>query len=408
MVKFDRAIIGGSIILLITFNIFNLLNFIFQASMARLLLPAEYRIVGVLLSVMYIAGIFSESIQNVIIKYTSQEKDGGKIKNLLKRAKKRALLLATIAFFVYLVIMVPLAYLSHIHYALLALHGLVIFGLFMLPVTRGVMQGKKLFARLGMNLIIESAIKLILGIVFVLIVARYFPALKIYAVSIAILAGVFSALFFSGIALKGIMRMKEKKIPVTFYLFADKSVSIIFITFIIILFYSVDIFIANIVFPEDLAGYYTYASLLAKSIFWGTQPISKALFPISAEKAKMKAGSTFANALALLSGLVILSLIIIYFFPGLLIRIFAGGEYQESIRALPILALGTSMLSFANLVLLYKIARGATRGYLVLGIALVVEVLLLFTYSNSLVQFSLAYMAAAAIFLWASTALLKE
>ncbi len=408
MVKLHKAIIGGSIVLLITFNIFNIINFLFQAGMARLLTPAEYRVVGVLLSVMYIAGIFSESIQNVIIKYTSQEKDDGKVRNLLRRAWDRSAFFAFITFVVYIIfISLPLSYLTNISYWILALHGFVIFGMFLLPVTRGIMQGRKLFTKLGINLIIESAVKLIIGIALVFIFSWYFPVLRLYAVPLAILAGTFTALICSRTVLKRAMQAKEKNIKsLNFYLFAKHSFPIVFVTFITILFYSIDIFIANIVFSEDLAGRYTIASIVAKSIFWATQPISKAMFPISAENRKV--GGDFINAFFILAVLIITGFAVLYFFPELIIKIFSGKNIPEAIQALPYLAIGTSLLAFANLTLLYKLAKGMTRGYWALGAVLIIEAILLFAYSATIMQFSLAYMTAAAIFLWASVVLLKE
>ncbi|MCU0642503.1 MAG: hypothetical protein MUF61_02915, partial [archaeon] len=86
MVRLNRALLGGSLVLLITFNIFNLLNFIFQFAMARMLSPADYSILAVLFSIIYMTGIFGEPIQTIIAKFSASEKNTGKLKNLLSRS----------------------------------------------------------------------------------------------------------------------------------------------------------------------------------------------------------------------------------------------------------------------------------------------------------------------------------
>src|SRR3989338_1959753 len=84
--KFSNELGRGAFILFITINIFNLLNFLFHFSMGRLLGPAAYGILAVLMSLVYIYNIPSEAIQNIISRYTSKfniKKEHGKIKSLL-------------------------------------------------------------------------------------------------------------------------------------------------------------------------------------------------------------------------------------------------------------------------------------------------------------------------------------
>jgi len=66
----NKALIGGSLVLLITFNIFNLLNFIFHFAMVRMLTVVEYGVLASLFMIIYMMTVFSESIQLVITKYT--------------------------------------------------------------------------------------------------------------------------------------------------------------------------------------------------------------------------------------------------------------------------------------------------------------------------------------------------
>ena len=77
------GLIRGSLVMFIMIGIFNVLNYVFQMSMARLLGPADYGILAVLMSIVYIFGIPSEAIQTVITRYTSKlgiKKENGKIR----------------------------------------------------------------------------------------------------------------------------------------------------------------------------------------------------------------------------------------------------------------------------------------------------------------------------------------
>src|SRR3989338_10228997 len=100
--KWNSAVIGGSLVLLITFNIFNFLNFAFQFSMARMLSAAEYGVLATLFAIIYIITIFSESIQTIITKYAAAEENSGKLKNLMKRTLHKSSLIALALFILYL------------------------------------------------------------------------------------------------------------------------------------------------------------------------------------------------------------------------------------------------------------------------------------------------------------------
>src|SRR3989344_786161 len=198
MVKFEKALIGGSLVLLVTFNLFNLLNFIFQFAMARMLSVSDYGTLATLFSIVYIVGIFSESIQTIMTKYSSNESNSGKIKNLVKRSLRKSFVFSSAIFVAYLLLMIFFSPLLKIGYSLLALNGLMIFTSFLLPISRGVLQGKKKFKDLGINAIIEAIIKLLLAVVLV------FVGWKVYGAIIATVLGAFVSLALSFSMLKPI------------------------------------------------------------------------------------------------------------------------------------------------------------------------------------------------------------
>jgi len=400
----NKNVIKGSIILLVSFGIFNFLNFIFQLSMARALSFADYAVLATLFSIIYILAVFSESIQMILAKYSSVEKDKGKLNNILRRSLKKTSFVAGIIFLIYLVISFPLAYLLKIDYLLLAINGVIIFMAFISPVTRGVMQGKKKFKALGINMVLESGIKLVLAVLFV------FIGWRVYGALIGSIIGAIVALVLSFVPLREILRTKEKKSKTDgIYSFA---VPAFFVTLVIVVFYSIDMVIAKIMFSEEIAGKYAIASILSKIVFWGTLPISKAMFPLSSEKKKKSdnSGDIFLSSLALLIFGILSALTVFYLFPESIVKLFSNRVIDEASNILFYLGVSTGLLSLANLVLLHKLSRNkvSVKKASSLFIFVAIEIFLLVYFSSNLFEFSIAFMSACVIFLWGTLTLFKE
>ena len=80
---FSNELAKGGLSLFIMFNLLNLLNFIFQISMARLLGPTDLGVLATIMILLYFLAIPTEAIQLLATKYTSRfngKKEYGKIK----------------------------------------------------------------------------------------------------------------------------------------------------------------------------------------------------------------------------------------------------------------------------------------------------------------------------------------
>ncbi|MEK6873863.1 MAG: oligosaccharide flippase family protein [Nanoarchaeota archaeon] len=397
--KLFNTILGGSLLLLITINIFFVLNYFFHFAMARMLPIEQYGILVTLYSIIYILAVFTESIQLVITKYTTG-KNEGEIKNLVKKSSAKSFKISLLLFFVYLIISIPLSIVLKIEYPLVALTGVIIFSSFLLPITRGALQGQKRFGTLGFNMISEALIKLSSAIFLVLI------GWMVYGAVIATLLGTYFSLLISFVSLKDIFKTKEiKSKNIGIYAYSAP----VFVAIIaVIVFYSIDVIIAKIFFSAEIAGYYAVASMISKVIFFGTQPISKAIFPISSEsKDGERRKKIFKYALLFLGGLIIAGLLVVYLFPGLLIKIFSGRDIPQITNILILPAIATSLISLANLNILYKLSQGKVRGCFYLPIFIIIEVILMSIFSSNLTSFSLAFVLSSIIFLIGSIILHK-
>lgn len=400
MIKPNKALISGSLVLLVAFNIFNTLNFFFQLVMARMLSAVDYGILATLIAIVSLTTIFSESIQTIIAKYSCREENPGKLKNLINRTAKKSLKISALIFIVYLLAAIPMTFLLNIPYLLITSTGLMIFAAFLPPITRGTMQGKKMFKSLGLNLIAEGAVRLGLGIILVLV------GWKVYGAIIATLIAAAVAFVLSLLALRRILKSEDKFMSTRgIYTY---SLPVLFILFVILLFYSVDVIIAKIVFPGEIAGYYAIASILGKIIFLGTQPISKAMFPLAVENKKPKDYSLLLNSLGIVFLCILASLAVFYFLPELIVRTFSGRYIPEASAVLFYLGIAFSLTSITNLLLLYKLSSKKMGNYWLFIIFPLIEAVLLFAFSNNLVEFSLALITSSAIFLWGSIFFLED
>jgi O-antigen/teichoic acid export membrane protein len=391
---------GGSLILLITFNIFNILNFLFQSIMARMLTLSDYGILAALFSIIYMFAVFTESIQTIVAKYSAQEDKEGKLKNLFKISLKKSVSFALLFFVIYLIASILLSYFLKINYPLLALNGLMIITSCIIPVTRGIIQGKKKFSSLGTIMVAEGIAKLIFAVLFVWLGWRVYGAIA------GTILGVVISILICFIPLRSILKSEEKDIKIKE---AYSYSAPVFLSMLaILIFYSLDIFIAKIVFPSEIAGAYAIASILSKVIFFGTQPISKAMFPITAEKKSAQNKEKLLTlAVFILIACIILSLIVFFFFSDYIILLFSGKTIPGLGTILLCLCISMGFVSLANLSILYKLSLGKLRNAYYLFVFVALEVILLIIFSQNLLVFSLALLTSSAIFLWSTLVILK-
>lgn len=404
----SSELVKGSIILFVTFSIFNFLNFIFQFLMARMLGPAEYGVFAVIMALFYFMAVPADSIQTIISKYTSKLKvknEYGKIKLLLIKSLKRGFIAATILFLIFLPIFFVFSYTLDISFWLVTLSGLMLFMFFTIPVTRGLMQGLKKFKALGTNMVIDSSIKVILAIGFV------FLGLKVYGAVLSIILGSLIALVFSLVPLKTILN-KNKEYS-DFHGIYKYSWPVLFVLLAILLMQSVDVIIAKKFFPPEIAGQYAVANLIGKMIFFGTLSISKAMFPLSSEEFEgngdgKKTKSIFYKSLIIVSGICIISLLALALFPETIISLLFGEQYLYASNILLNIGIAFSFISLSNLVLIYglSINKKIPTHYMLTFI--LIQAILLFFMRGSLLNLSIGMLISTALLFLGSLVIIRK
>jgi O-antigen/teichoic acid export membrane protein len=359
----------------------------------------DYGTLMVLLNIITTFGIFTDSIQTVITKYTSNEKSSSKIKNILKRSLRKAISFSVIVFLGYIIVSIFLSSFLRIPFILLVIAGLPIFTAFINPVLRGSLAGKALFWPLGKSMIIEGLCKVILSFALVLI------GFKIYGALAGIIVGAVVSFIFCLIDLKPIFKVKEisAKTPEIY----NYTRPVFIVALATVLFLSLDLIIAKHFFSPTDAGIYAIASTIAKILFIGTQPISKALFPLSSNSTARHSKKLFITSIIALVSIIVVFIGVVYLASPLIIKIYTGKSFPLASEILLPLCFSMGIFAITNLIILSKISRVITKGAILLIIPIIVQIALLSSFSSDLYEYSLASLGASVIFLLSSFLLRK-
>lgn len=382
--------VRGSILLVVMFGVYNILNYVFQMSMARMLGPADYGILAVLMSIVYIFSIPSEAIQTVVSRYTSAfniRNELGKIKDLLIRGIKNAAIFAVILFVIFLFVSFFLSEWLRVDFFILALTGVIIFFSFLSPITRGVMQGRKEFMKMGFNLVSESLLKILLAITLVIV------GWKVYGAMGGVVLAALAAFILSFVVIKEVLASKRKKVDFG-KIYSYNLPSLVAITSIVLM-YSLDIILARRFFSPEIAGQYAFVSLIGKAIVFANLAIGKAMFPLTSESFEKgkDTRSIFKKSLVFVLLISVVALFFYLLFPEFVIKLLSLGsdKYLGASSVLFTLGIAFTFTSLTNTLLLYNLSINRMKKsayFLVLFV--VIEVVLLSIFSSNIVEFSVS------------------
>jgi len=383
-------LVRGSFILFTMLLFYNILNYVFQISMARMLGPADYSILAALMSIIYVFSIPNEAIQTVVSTLTSRlntKNKLGMIKDLLIRSLSKGTALALVLFIVFIPVAIFLSNFLSISISLLIITGLFIFNVFTFSVTRGILQGSKKFKALGSNLIIESFLKVVFSIILVTI------GWKVYGAIFGVILGWIISFILSFYLIKTITKAKRKKED--FGNIYSNNLPVLIAMTSVVLMYSLDIIFARRFFSPFNAGEFAFVSLIGKVIFFVSMAIGKALLPISTEgftKGK-ETSKLFKKSVFLVTCISLIALLLYYSYPEQIIKLISLGsnQYLGASHLLFEVGLAYAFLSISNIIILYRISinKISKEAYSLL-IFPIIQIILFFIYNNNLSEFTLA------------------
>ena len=377
-------LIKSGLILFIAVNSFNLLNYVYHFVIARMLSPENYGVLMTLFSFFYIFSVPSEALQTIISGYTSRlANNDGKIKSLLLRSMKKAGVVSFLFYILFIPISLFFSYFLSIEFPLFMITGIALFGFFLTPIIRGVLQGKKKFKELGISMNFEAIVKVIMGIGLVYLAKNVYGA--VFAVILSIFFGFLISLFF----VKNILSAEKENVRIKGAFSYSWPVFVLF--FAIVLMYSLDVIIAKRIFSPEMVGKYAVVSILGKAIFFATNGFGKSMFPISNEKkARHEKRKVLKKSLIMVSLLCFAALIAFLIFPELIIKILFGSKYIDMAGILIFTGLAFSFLSITNLIVLHKISKGRLKNPGFMLIFVLAEIIGLALFSQNIERFSIA------------------
>ena len=380
----------GSLILIVAVGFLNLFNVIFHFVSTRLLGPADYSVVATIINIAYIFTIPTEAIQTILCKYTSKFKNNKKkLNNLLVKSVKKFFFISLICFILFALISPLTGSVLKIDSKLLIFSGIMIFGIFLLPIGRGVLQGKKDFKKLGLSFFLEGFVKVFGALVLILI------GLRVYGAVGGILLSLITGFLIVGYFIKDIFKIKSKRNKIK-GIYSYSYPTLISIG-TIILFYSIDVILAKIFFSPDIAGKYALLSMFGKVIFFATSPISKAMFPLISEKKTIREKRDITKKAFLFVFLIAIAGIIIYLlFPQALVQIF-GKDFLGFERYIVLPAIALSFLSLTNIFVFYNLATDKLKLNLCLIFFIILQVVLMSIFSQNIMSFLIAFIVSNAI-----------
>jgi len=236
---------------------------------------------------------------------------------------------------------------------------------------------------LGINMDLESVTKIIISVILIYFIKN------VYGAVIGMILGFMAGLLVGGVFIKRIFLTKRKSSNIQGIYSYSWPAMILFSALIIM--FSMDIIIAKALFSPEVVGQYAVASMLGKMIFFGTNGIGKAMFPISSEtKGNEKKRKILKKSLLIIGFLCFFALLVFLIFPELLINILFGSKYLEIAGIIFYSGLAYSILSITNLLVLHKLAQDKIKMPYFMFMFIILGIALLLVFKQSLKNFALA------------------
>jgi len=381
----------GSLILFVLINIGNLINYLYQIIMARMLGPSDYGILAVLISFTYIFTIPTLAIQTAVSKKIAifnATKEYNKMSGLFFSFLKKLFIFSLIVFILFVILSFFIIKPLNISFWLLVLTGTLIIASFVYPLAAGSLQGMKKFSALGWNTFFVFLVKIITAIILVIF------GFKVYGAILGFILGMVFGFILALPYIKEIINAKKDNDGTKIL---TKENSLIFGSILVFVFiYSIDVILARVFFSSEIAGQYAVLSTIGKMILFSTMSIGNAMFPISAERhyAKAKTSGIIKKASLYVFILCAAAVALFIIFPELIIKLLFGSQYLEIAELLPYLGIAFSLIAFLNILILYRISTDEFNlsHLLLIILFLVIEIILLFLFNADIKQFTLAFM----------------
>lgn len=268
---------------------------------------------------------------------------------------------------------------------------------FSLCISRGVLQGKSDFGRLGVTYLLESFVRVLmtLGII------KVFEGSSAIAVSIGFL------LSFLGVHFVYRKLGTEREDSLSSFCDLELSKVLYFMGTIMlyelsqILINNSDVLLVVHYFDVQSAGLYASLALLGRAVFFATWSVVAVLFPrvIEYERAGKDHSLLLGGALCVVSGLGLILVLAAHFFGSELVILAFGSEYEMVGDLVWIYAMVTTLFASANVFVYYNLSLGIYSPVILSCLAGIMQVIFIACFHESFYQVLVSQLVAISLLL---------
>lgn len=371
-------------------------GYLFHSYMGRNLGPEDYGVLDALLSIFFIVLIPVSTIQAVVSKFSSVYIGTDRpecIKLLIIEGFKKLLFWGFLIFILIFILSPFISDFLKIGSEIpIILLGIAIILAFLLPMSRGVLQGIQNFNHFGINISLEKIILFISGV-----------GLISFGVNGAMLSLVISLLFVFLISFIPMKVIREKKSNDSFKSAKIINYSIpVFISLSAVAIMSnIDMLLVKHYFDPVQAGGYAAIGMMGKVLFFLSFNIANVILPKASVLSVQKKESVFLLRKGLfLMGMISFSIIMLYaIFPEKIINLVFGAEYNGFISLLAPYSAAMAIMAFVVIIVHYNLSIMNFFYIKSLIFSTIMEVLLLILFHENLMQVIVGILLSSSILL---------
>lgn len=383
-----HPLISGSAILFIGSTTGNVFHFLFNLYMSRYLSVVEYGILVSLTTLVFLPGIFAQSIIPTTISFATTfitQKDEGSLKGLFIKINKLMIFFGILLALIFTILNTQIATFLNITgiERFVSFLGLIIFFGLMSNVNMAFLQAKLSFKYASFVTFLGGFLKFIFGISFI------YLGFRIGGVLFGLIASNIVVYFIGVMPLIRILRTKAKTIKIkskSLFTFGAPT-TIAFLA--LASFINMDIILVKHLLPAHDAGLYAGLSLIGKVVIYFSAPIGSVMFPLIVKKHTL--GLAKEKTLIASLGMVIIPSALIttfyYLAPEFSINFFLKrDEYQALSDVLGFFAVSMSLNAILHILTTFYLSIKKTKIYIPILIGALAQITLIYFYHESFQQ----------------------
>lgn len=378
----DSSLIKAGIIFFIFSALGAVFNWLYQVSMMRMLGPEDYGVLGSLFAIIYLVTFSTSPINMVISKITSEyhKKDKERIKFIYTNTFQKIIFFGLIALSLYIIASPFIAsYMNLNDLPGIILVGVIAYFSLISVILIGTLNGMQKFIWQNSSGFISTILKFSLAILLVGLGFGINGAL--FAIIIGILISIYVAYIPIRKELKNINSKKIDLKPMYYY-----GIPVFISSVLFILIVTIDQILVKHFFSSSDAGIYAAASLVAKTIWFGSSFLIGPLFPkvVFLKSQNKDTSNLLKKSLVYISALVILGCIILFIAPTFVVNIISGNKYLAAVELVGMFGVSLAIFTLLQIFMTYNLAIERFNFIYIFLTGVIFEIIAIYLFHNSL------------------------